>query len=60
MRANIVIWSHTLPAIAELFNVDLTNPDRDVLGDAAVAVMSLVEGLVLQLRRLTSSRSKRE
>jgi len=48
--ANVVIWSHTFPAITELFNVHLPNPDRDVLGDATAAVASLVEGLIVQLR----------
>jgi hypothetical protein len=48
--ANIVSRSHTPPAIAEWFNVDLPNPDWDVLGDSAVGVMSLIKGSVVQLR----------
>ena len=48
--AGMVIWSHALPAIAELLNADLTNRDWDVIGDAAVAVMSLVAGFIVQLR----------
>ena len=35
--AKIVIWSHTLPAIAELFNADFADSDRDVVGDATAA-----------------------
>ena len=42
--ANIVIRSHTLPAITELFNADLANPDWDVLGEATAVVPSPVEG----------------
>jgi len=41
--ANIVTWPHSLPAIAELLNVDLPNAAGDVLGYAAAAVASLVE-----------------
>ena len=48
--ANIVILSHTHPAGTELLNIDLANPDGDVLGDATAAVMSLVEGSIVQLR----------
>jgi hypothetical protein len=50
--ANVVIWPHSLPAIAQLFNKNLPNPDRDVLGDATAAVMSLVEGLIVQSRAI--------
>lgn len=47
---NIVIRSHTLPAIAKLLNASLANPEWDVLGDTTAAVMSIVEGLIVQLR----------
>jgi hypothetical protein len=33
-----------------LLNIDLANADRNVLGDTAVGVVSLIEGLVVELR----------
>jgi hypothetical protein len=48
--AGIVPRSHTPPTIAKLHNVDIPNPDGDVLGDTAVGVVSLIEGLVVELR----------
>jgi hypothetical protein len=33
-----------------LLNIDPPNPDGDVGGDAAAAVASLIEGLVVQFR----------
>jgi hypothetical protein len=48
--ANIVIWSHTLPAITQLFNADFANPDRDIVGNATAALMRIIEGLIVELR----------
>jgi hypothetical protein len=47
--AGVVLRSNTSPAIAELLNLDLANADRNVLGYAAVGVVSLIESSIVRL-----------
>jgi hypothetical protein len=48
--AGIVFRSYDLPALAKLLNVDLANPDGNVLRDTTTGAVSLIEGLIAKLR----------